>query len=208
MAAAPWRYAASAILAPSVAPCLGAETLVPRPVLVRMFLVRDRTGWRAMPGGVGCVLEDDAQDWPASGHVLAKDVWILAENPAAIAGPPSRKTPPLAIRRPAGDMPSRVADDFFWLGRYLERLEGAARLLLITIARVSRPAPTPHETAELEVLIACLAQAGLLNAETITGLGVARLSQALLRAAGGGARSTPCWAEFAHDGPAEGPGHR
>ena len=39
------------------------------------------------------------------------------------------RTPPLAIRRTAGDMPSRVADNFFWLGRYLERLEGAARLL-------------------------------------------------------------------------------
>jgi uncharacterized circularly permuted ATP-grasp superfamily protein/uncharacterized alpha-E superfamily protein len=185
VADAPWRFAASAILAPSVAPCLGSDRLVPRPVLVRMFLVRDRTGWRAMPGGLGCVLQDEAQDWPGSGQVLAKDVWILAENPAAITGPPSSKTPPLAIRRPAGDMPSRVADDFFWLGRYLERLEGAARLLLITIARVSRPAPTPHEMAELEVLVACLTQAGLLNAEAISGLGVPRLGQALLRAAGG-----------------------
>ena len=44
---------------PSVAPCLGAEGLVPRPVLVRMFLVRDRGGWRAMPGGLGCVLPDE-----------------------------------------------------------------------------------------------------------------------------------------------------
>jgi uncharacterized alpha-E superfamily protein len=81
-------------------------------------------------------------------------------------------------------MPSRVADDFFWLGRYLERLEGAARLLLIAIGRVSRPAPTPHELAELEVLIDCLTQAGLLNAEAIGGLGAAELGQALLRAAG------------------------
>jgi uncharacterized alpha-E superfamily protein len=84
----------------------------------------------------------------------------------------------------AGDLPSRVADNFFWLGRYLERLEGAARLLLIAIGRVSRPAPTPHEMAELEVLIDCLTQAGLLNAEAIAGLGATGLGQALLRAAG------------------------
>ena len=57
-----------------------------------------------MPGGLGCVLDDAAQDWPTSGQVRAKDVWILAEDPAAIAGPPSNRTPPLAIRRPAGDM--------------------------------------------------------------------------------------------------------
>jgi uncharacterized circularly permuted ATP-grasp superfamily protein/uncharacterized alpha-E superfamily protein len=182
--AAPWRFAASAILMPSVAPCLDTDTLVPRPVLVRMFLVRDRTGWRAMQGGLGCVLPDEAQAWPGAGQVLAKDVWVLAENPAVIEGSPSSGTPPLAIRRPAGDMPSRVADDFFWLGRYLERLEGAARLLLIAIGRVTRPAPTPHEMAELEVLIDCLTQAGLLNAEAIAGLSSTGLGKALLRAAG------------------------
>jgi uncharacterized circularly permuted ATP-grasp superfamily protein/uncharacterized alpha-E superfamily protein len=190
VAAAPWRFAANTPLTPSVAPCLDGDKLVPRPVLVRMFLVRDRTGWRAMPGGLGCVMQDDAQAWPSAGPVLAKDVWVLAENPAAIEGPSFHRTPaPLAIRRTAGDMPSRVADNFFWLGRYLERLEGAARLLLIAIGRASRPAPTPHEMAELEVLADCLTQAGLLNAEAIAGLGTAGLGtaglgHALLRAAG------------------------
>ena len=181
--AAPWRFAASKVLSPSVAPCLGSDTLVPRPVLMRVFLVRDRTGWRAMPGGLGCVLQDEAQAWPSAGHVLAKDVWVLAENPAAIEGPASKRTLPLTIRRTAGDMPSRVADNFFWLGRYLERLEGAARLLRIAISRVSGPAPTPHEMAELEVLIDCLTQAGLLNAEAVAGLGPAALGRALLRIA-------------------------
>ncbi|HME23685.1 MAG TPA: circularly permuted type 2 ATP-grasp protein [Acetobacteraceae bacterium] len=184
METAPWRFAASAVVTPSLAPCLDGEGLEPRPVLVRMFLVRDRGGWRAMPGGLGCVLPDGAQAWPSAGPVLAKDVWVLAENPAAIEGPSSTRTPPLAIRRTAGDMPSRVADNYFWLGRYLERLEGAARLLRITIGRLSRPAPTPHEMAELDVLIACLTQAGLLNAEAIAGLGPVGLGQALLRVAG------------------------
>ena len=184
VAAAPWRYAASAMVTPSVAPCFGGEGLVPRPVLVRMFLVRDRSGWRAMPGGLGCVLGDNAQIWPSVGPVVAKDVWVLAEDLASIEGPRPVSSAPLAIRRTAGDMPSRVADNFFWLGRYLERLESAARLLRITLGRVSRPAPTPHEIAELDVLIACLTQAGLLNAEVIVGLGPAGLGQELMRVAG------------------------
>ncbi len=185
MQAEPWRFAATARVAPSVAPCLDGDGLVPRPVLVRMFLVRDRGDWRAMPGGLGCVLPDEAQTWPGAGPVVAKDVWVLAESSAATEGPPAARTASLAIRRTAGDMPSRVGDNYFWLGRYLERLEGAARLLRITIARLSRPAPTPHEMAELEVLIACLTQAGLLNAEAIEGLGPAGLGQALLRVGGG-----------------------
>ncbi len=184
MNATPWRFAASRIIAPSVAPCLDDAGLEPRSVLVRMFLARDREGWRAMPGGLGCVLPDGAQAWPNTGPVLAKDVWVQVENPASIEGSIMPRTPPLAIRRTAGDMPSRVADDYFWLGRYLERLEGGARLLRVTIGRFSRPAPTPHEAAELDVLTACLAQAGLLNAETIAGLGPAGLGQALLRVAG------------------------
>ncbi len=184
VAAAPWRYVARTVVEPSVAPCLSGDGLVPRPILVRMFLMRDRGVWHALPGGLGCVLFDALQTWPDQGSLLAKDVWVLAENPAAIEGPPPFRAAPLAIRRTAGDMPSRVADNFFWRGRYLERLEGAARLLCLTIGRLSGPAPTPHEVAELDVLIACLAQAGLVNADAVAGLGTTALSHALLRAAG------------------------
>jgi uncharacterized circularly permuted ATP-grasp superfamily protein/uncharacterized alpha-E superfamily protein len=182
--AAPWRFAASTVLKPSMAPCLDGDGLVPRPVLVRIFLVRDRGGWRAMPGGLGCVLPENAQAWPSAGPVLAKDVWVLAENPTTIEAAAAVRTPPLPIRRAAGDMPSRVADNFFWLGRYLERLDGAARLLRITVRRVSQPVPTPHETAEQDVLVACLTRMGLLDVEAMTGLGSSGLGQELLRIAG------------------------
>jgi uncharacterized circularly permuted ATP-grasp superfamily protein/uncharacterized alpha-E superfamily protein len=165
---------------PSMAPCLEGEGLLPRLVILRMFLVRNDSVWRAMTGGLACVLPDGAQGWPEQGPVLTKDVWVLAENPTAVVGPASAAMPPLPIRRTAGDMPSRVADNFFWLGRYLERLEGAARLLRVTIGRLSRPAPTPHELAELEVLVACLEQAGLLNVDVVAGFGPAALSQSLL----------------------------
>ena len=114
---------------------------------------------------------------------LAKDVWVLAQDPLDIAGPPAQRVPALAIRRTAGDLPSRAADNFFWLGRYLERLEGAARLLRAALTRLARPSPAPHELAELQVLTACLTQAGVLNAETVAGLSPPRLSEALLRAA-------------------------
>jgi uncharacterized circularly permuted ATP-grasp superfamily protein/uncharacterized alpha-E superfamily protein len=185
MTAAPWRFAASPPITPSVSPCFEDEGLAPRPLLIRVFLARDGAGWRAMSGGLGCVLPDGAQAWPAAGPVLAKDVWVLAEGAVSAEGSSWTRTPALPIRRTSGDMPSRVADNFFWLGRYLERLETAARLLRLTTARVSRPVPTPHELAELEVLTACLTLAGLLNVEAVGGgVGVAGLTQALLRAAG------------------------
>ena len=58
---------------------------------------------------------------------------------ASSPGRRRKRVPALAIRRTAGDMPSRVADNFFWLGRYLERLEGAARLLRVALTRLFPP---------------------------------------------------------------------
>lgn len=182
---APWRYVATAATDPSAAPSLGREQLDARRVMVRLFAAFDGTVWRVMPGGLGCVLADEAPvAWPSAGQNIAKDVWVLTESIAAAAGSPLPRMPALAIRRTAGDLPSRVADDFFWFGRYLERLEGAARWLRAAIRRVGRPVPMPHQYAELEVLIPLLTQAGVVTADTVAGVSGPALTEALLHAAG------------------------
>jgi uncharacterized circularly permuted ATP-grasp superfamily protein/uncharacterized alpha-E superfamily protein len=185
LAKAPWGYVAVAAADPSAAPSLGREHLDPRRVMLRLFAVFDGHGWRVMPGGLGCVLPDEAPViWPSNGQGIAKDVWVLAESVAALAGSPLPPMPALAIRRTAGDLPSRVADDFFWLGRYLERLESAARWLRAAIHRAGRGVPMPHQHAELQVLISVLTHSGVLNAETVAGVSGPVLTQALLHAAG------------------------
>ncbi len=181
LAAAPQDHALSEVLAPSVAPCIGPGGLVPRPVMLRLFLVFDGRGWRALQGGLGRVM-DEAGPGPA----IVKDVWIPAEEGGAIQGPRGGSFVPLAIRRSTGELPSRVADNFFWLGRYLERLESAARLLRAGASRLGRATPTPRELAELRSLAACLVRAELVEAETAQGvtqgLGTRALTGALLRA--------------------------
>lgn len=185
LAQEPWRYVATAAADPSAAPTLGPEQLDPRRVMLRLFAVFDGNGWRVMQGGLGCVLPEGAPaHWPATGQGIAKDVWVLTETIAGVAGSPLPRMPPLVIRRTAGDLPSRVADDFFWLGRYLERLEGAARWLRAAIQRAGRPVPMPHQHAELQVLIPLLTRAGVVTAETVVGVSGPVLTQALLRAAG------------------------
>ena len=73
---------------PSVAPCLATDGLVPRPRAVRMFLVRDRSGWRAMPGGLGCVLADErANRGRVQDRCVAKDVWVLRGGSGCDRGP-------------------------------------------------------------------------------------------------------------------------
>jgi uncharacterized alpha-E superfamily protein len=168
VAAAPGRYAATAALPPSVTPCAGPAGLVPKPVVLRLYLIFDGRSWRAMEGGLARVLEDDE---PISGALpgegMSKDVWVLYQERTDIVGPSIVSVPPLAIRRAAGELPSRVADDLFWLGRYVERLEGSARLVRATIARLSRAALAPHEMLELTALSYSLEHAGVIPPETV-----------------------------------------
>ena len=150
IALTPGDYAATAAIAPSTVPCVTAQGLQPRPVVLRMFLVHDGDRWHAMEGGLARVLDDEAGlagGLPGGG--LSKDVWVLHEGARNTLGPLPQAPAPLPIRRSTGELPSRVADDFFWLGRYVERLDAWARLARSVLNRVARGAPLPHELAEL-----------------------------------------------------------
>ena len=166
VAARPAHYAALMAPTPSMAPCATPTGLEPRPVVLRMFLAHDGTTWRAMPGGIARALSDeDAIAGRLPRDAVSKDVWVLPDEFAATRFVPAMDTRPLEIRRTAGDLPSRVADNFYWMGRYLERMEEAARLRRALIPRVARPSARPHERADIELLSACLHKAGMLRPE-------------------------------------------
>ena len=168
-ASEPWRFAATRPMAPSATPCLVGERLAPAPVVLRVFLLRDANGnWRAMQGGLAHVLADTGEQGiagPPTRRGAAKDVWVLAEDSTDTVGPPLSRTSSLSIRRSSGELPSRVADELYWLGRYLERLESAARLIRALLARLLRGAALPREVAEMRALARCLQGAGLLDAQ-------------------------------------------
>jgi uncharacterized circularly permuted ATP-grasp superfamily protein/uncharacterized alpha-E superfamily protein len=168
----PWEWSASAAIPPSVAPCLDrAGGLAPKPVVLRMFLAWDGETWRAMPGGLARIMEESdrlAGRLPRSS--MSKDVWVMSEDRGDIVGPAAQHVGPLAIRRGSGDLPSRVADDLFWLGRYVERLERAARLIRATLVRLARGTTLlPRESNELGALARCLVDAGIIDAEAAFG---------------------------------------
>ena len=182
IAAAPGKYVARTPITPSAAPCLDNGQLVPKSLLVRVFLAYADGAWHAMQGGLGCAMPDGAAAWPVAAPGVAKDVWVLAEDPLDITGPPAHRVAALTIRRTAGDLPSRAADNFFWLGRYLERLEESARLQRAMITRILRPSPTPRELSELQLLAECLAAVGMMQAEDASMVGTGLMATAVLRA--------------------------
>jgi uncharacterized circularly permuted ATP-grasp superfamily protein/uncharacterized alpha-E superfamily protein len=184
IAARPWAFTAIAPPEPSLAPCSATgETLVSRPVALRLFLVFDGNSWRPLQGGFAQVIGDTGALFTRLTQAsLCKDVWVLLEEGMDIHGPGNLTVPPLPIRRTQGDLPSRVADNFYWFGRYLERLENAARLIRAMLVRLARGHLLPRDMPEMAALIACLAEAGIVDRELATGAGTGQLADLLLRA--------------------------
>lgn len=188
VSARPRNYVATQVQPCSLAPTANQGRLEPQPVMLRLFLLNDGDGWRAMPGGLARIVTPGT---PLTGrlprHGIAKDVWVLSEERNVIIGPSAMNTAPMPIRRAAGELPSRIADNLFWLGRYVERLEGAARLMRAALSRIERGLALPRESAELAAIARCLREAMLIEAEDLpSGGGTAQLSRALHRAAAEG----------------------
>ncbi|MTH79380.1 circularly permuted type 2 ATP-grasp protein [Paracoccus aestuariivivens] len=113
----------------STTPALIDGRIQPRPLSLRVFLARTADGWQVMPGGfarIGSTADPTALAMQRGG--AAADVWIVSENevPAITMAPPRRG--PYRRNAPA-TLPSRAADNLFWMGRYVERTEQVVRIL-------------------------------------------------------------------------------
>ncbi|OJU11799.1 MAG: hypothetical protein BGN86_12185 [Caulobacterales bacterium 68-7] len=113
----------------STTPAWRDGALQPSPFVLRVFAAATPDGWRIMPGGF-CRVSDrpDARAISMGEGAQAADVWVLSEGPvervSLIAASDDAK-----VRRIMGNLPSRAADNLFWLGRYLERAEATLRLV-------------------------------------------------------------------------------
>ena len=99
---------------------------------IRVYAIATPGGYRVMPGGLARIASDSADIVSMQRGGGSKDVWVLAPDRKAgdDAGIPGTR------QRSArhGDLPSRLAENLFWLGRYSERCEGKARLLRATLS--------------------------------------------------------------------------
>ena len=188
--APPSGLAAIALPLLPVAPALEGSGLTPAPFVLRMFAVSDGLAWHVLPGGIARLLTPGAKlTGRLRGGGWCKDVWVPADPSEAIIGPAAHSGPPIPIRRTPGTIPSRVADNLFWLGRYVERLDRAARLMRATISRLRRGTALPRELAELATLAICLREAKLVDKEARPSAGsLTSLATALERVARPGVR--------------------
>jgi uncharacterized circularly permuted ATP-grasp superfamily protein/uncharacterized alpha-E superfamily protein len=121
----------------STTPVWNKGRLEPRPFVLRMFLTRAGDGWEVLPGGFARVAETiDTRAISLQTGGRTADVWVPSDLPIAettLLPAPERVT----VRRSTGWLPSRAADNLFWVGRYVERAEATLRLVRALVNRIA-----------------------------------------------------------------------
>jgi uncharacterized alpha-E superfamily protein len=134
----PHEYVAQEQVALSRAPVWDNGGLNSRSVVLRTYVLNTGSGWIAIPGGLVRVAEAEGSvvSMQRGGH--SKDAWILWDSPVDTFSMLPPRHEPVELRRVSRVVPSRVADNCFWLGRYVERAENMARILRAIVPRVRR----------------------------------------------------------------------
>ncbi len=134
----PHLFAAQEWVTLSTAPTWTEHGLQPRPVGLRVYLVATENGYEVMPGGLTRVApEGGRRSISMQRGGTSKDTWVLSDRPVEEVTLLHAPTQRIELRRVGNNLPSRMADNFFWLGRYAERADGAARLLRSGLVRVN-----------------------------------------------------------------------
>jgi uncharacterized circularly permuted ATP-grasp superfamily protein/uncharacterized alpha-E superfamily protein len=146
----------------STAPSWDNGALVPRPIGLRVYLVASGDGYCVMPGGLTRVLpEIDSNFVSMQSGGSSKDTWIASETPVEEVTLLHSTNQNVELRRTGNNLPSRLADNFFWLGRYSERADATARLLRSALLRFN-PERTGSALPLLSPLLHTLATQGQL----------------------------------------------
>lgn len=130
-------------------------------VALRSFQIQFAGQVDVLPGGLVRVSPtSEGVENPHHSTQLGQDCWVVADRPVDQSSTllPSPHVP-LRFVRGGAELPSRVAENLFWLGRYSERAEAIARLLRTTMLRLVGE-QSAADTPEMPRLIAALAAIG------------------------------------------------
>ncbi len=156
----PYDYVGLERMKLSTVPCLDDNgQLTPAPMVMRVYVAATEDGYLVMPGGlVKISAEDVGRDVPVS-----KDVWVLADRqiPHDTLIRPLRAA---TLKRSDRDLPSKTADDLFWLGRYFERADGGVRLYRNLFLNLAGETTLGNVPVALSILTGLLVSQGRLTA--------------------------------------------
>jgi uncharacterized circularly permuted ATP-grasp superfamily protein/uncharacterized alpha-E superfamily protein len=178
--ARPTAFVGQEQVALSTAPVWAGDEVQPRHIALRVFAARAGDDYTVMPGAltrVSSARDSLVVSMQRGGG--SKDTWVLASGLPSSLSLLRAAGGRVEIVRSGADLPSRTADNLFWLGRYMERAEGTARLLRSVVTRLTDDAASGR-TQELAVLLHALEVSVELAPGTLAGgPGAVRLERRL-----------------------------
>src|SRR5512134_4084717 len=125
---------------------------------LRVFLAATGDGsYAVMPGGLTRVSASrDPRAIALHRGDSTKDTWVLSDKPVnsftLLRSPLSYVKP----KRTGKDLPSRAADNLFWLGRYAERSEDIMRVVRSVVRRLTEDASPVDTVAAMHRVLSVL----------------------------------------------------
>jgi uncharacterized circularly permuted ATP-grasp superfamily protein/uncharacterized alpha-E superfamily protein len=140
LTARPYAYVAQEHIRLSQAPMWrssGTPNFAARAFTIRVYAIATETGFRVLPGGLARVAsENDVDVVSTQRGGGSKDIWVLSDGEDELAATGRHR---LQVSTRPDDVPSRLVENLFWLGRYTVRCADNARLLRSTVrVRVDR----------------------------------------------------------------------
>ena len=127
--AQPEESVAQERVALSTLPVYTDNGIVPRHAVLRVYAAWNGQGYTALPGGLTRVSTQDSSlvvSMQLGGK--SKDTWVLGNAEEAVSAR-SQSSAHVPVVPSSEELPSRVADNLFWLGRYTERVEARVRFV-------------------------------------------------------------------------------
>jgi uncharacterized circularly permuted ATP-grasp superfamily protein/uncharacterized alpha-E superfamily protein len=126
----PARYVAQEVITRSTVPVWTESGAAPWHLAVRVFATLRENATTVLPGGLARITPEPSRlDATMTSGERSQDIWVLADQPVKEVRLTPIYSEQVQLRRSSPDLPSRVADNLYWLGRYMGRAEGSVRLL-------------------------------------------------------------------------------
>ena len=148
----PFRYVGQEEVAFSTSPVFTKEKLEPRFSVLRSYLVAGKEGYEMMRGGLTrCSPEKGSFLVSNQDGGISKDTWVEATYKDAA---PARINATPDMKRKAV-LPSRAAENLFWVGRYTQRVIRTSRFIRIPLRNLTQTGylNNTNDSGSLKVLL-------------------------------------------------------
>lgn len=163
----PERFVAQERVVRSIAPVWNETATETGYIALRSFAVASGDSYQVMPGGLARVSKSHS---PLELSVLegerSKDTWVISDGPVPSVSLLNPAQADIALSRAGADLPSRVAESLFWLGRQVERAESQARLVRTVTLRLTSDEEADR-LPELPPLVRALAELGQIEPDFV-----------------------------------------